>query len=599
MNQSEVAPNARNSRKPADVGVLFFLPVILLLQCYRDTAAPGAWWGDGMELTCAANSLGIPHPTGYPLYVALGHLLIRLFSWVDPAWLMTYFSMMCCGLGAMAIGLSAWGWLRRTRGEAGASRTTGASCMGFALIVGFTRTLWEHASFPEVYPLTFLFVCLLVAKIVSANTDTGPVTARFWLPLAIIWGLAMLHHYSAMAILPLVVLAIGFRAGKFSPRPLAMFAGVSALFLFGYAFVLVRAGMNPELNWGDPSAWDRFITHISGGDYGALNQLRRQSAGGVISGTLFGIAWWGRQILPEANPGYAYSPSIASLLLGSIFLAGAIAGSVIIFKRTRVLAVGLILSLLITLAFSIIYIIPDRDGYFLPALPAMALGWVALLDAVALNFRHPTIRWNRIALVGTWAIAITLAMLQWKQVNKSDDRGPEIWAKYVLSVLPQNAVVITQPGNDSEIYALWYAQMVEGKRPDVTVFGGGFIFKGWYRKYFAHPSRPQVPLFITDRPPTDKATFDVALAAGVVMPNLASREVFFTYPETNSLIQLAPLDPNEASFGLPYAKYLQTGDTSYPFILPSGLLARATMNPESREIARREFAARFGLEPPR
>ena len=35
----------------------------LLAAIYLATAAPCAWWGDGLELSCAAWTLGVAHPT--------------------------------------------------------------------------------------------------------------------------------------------------------------------------------------------------------------------------------------------------------------------------------------------------------------------------------------------------------------------------------------------------------------------------------------------------------------------------------------------------------------------------------------------------------
>ena len=64
---------------------LFLFPFFV----YLDTLAPSITWrhdgADGGDLIAAAYTLGIPHPTGYPLYV----LLARLFTflpWGDIAY---------------------------------------------------------------------------------------------------------------------------------------------------------------------------------------------------------------------------------------------------------------------------------------------------------------------------------------------------------------------------------------------------------------------------------------------------------------------------------------------------------------------------------
>ena len=56
------------------------------LALYLSTLAPTLTWGnenigvDGGELLAAANTLGIPHPPGYPTYT----LLLKLFATVVP-----------------------------------------------------------------------------------------------------------------------------------------------------------------------------------------------------------------------------------------------------------------------------------------------------------------------------------------------------------------------------------------------------------------------------------------------------------------------------------------------------------------------------------
>ena len=57
---------------------------------------------DAAELALAAITLGIPHPTGYPLYMLLGHGWVELFAFGDPGWRLNVFSALCTG-GAIAL----------------------------------------------------------------------------------------------------------------------------------------------------------------------------------------------------------------------------------------------------------------------------------------------------------------------------------------------------------------------------------------------------------------------------------------------------------------------------------------------------------------
>src|SRR5438105_2056790 len=44
---------------------------------YVRTLAPSIVWGDSPELTAAAYTAGVAHPTGYPLYTLLAHIFLH------------------------------------------------------------------------------------------------------------------------------------------------------------------------------------------------------------------------------------------------------------------------------------------------------------------------------------------------------------------------------------------------------------------------------------------------------------------------------------------------------------------------------------------
>src|SRR5512139_4186294 len=83
------------------------MPVALLLgiglfALYGLGACPTIYVGDSGELVTAAHTLGIPHPSGYPLYVLLGKLWTLLVPVGSIAYRMSLFSAACtaaaCGV---------------------------------------------------------------------------------------------------------------------------------------------------------------------------------------------------------------------------------------------------------------------------------------------------------------------------------------------------------------------------------------------------------------------------------------------------------------------------------------------------------------------
>src|SRR5262249_36505116 len=63
-----------------------------LFVLYALGACPTIYVGDSGELVTAVHLLGIPHPTGYPLYVLLGKLWTFALPFRSVAWRMSLFS---------------------------------------------------------------------------------------------------------------------------------------------------------------------------------------------------------------------------------------------------------------------------------------------------------------------------------------------------------------------------------------------------------------------------------------------------------------------------------------------------------------------------
>src|SRR3954468_15486541 len=81
---------------------LIWLALVLsALALYAATLLPGIGSGDTAEFQRVAPSLGVAHPTGYPLYTMLGWLWSQLPLGGTPAWRMNLFS---AATAALAVG---------------------------------------------------------------------------------------------------------------------------------------------------------------------------------------------------------------------------------------------------------------------------------------------------------------------------------------------------------------------------------------------------------------------------------------------------------------------------------------------------------------
>jgi uncharacterized membrane protein len=104
--------------------------------------------GDSGELVAAVHMLGIPHPSGYPLYVLLGKLWTLLPAG-SIAFRMSLFSAACA---AAACGLLYLLCARQGLRPAAAATA--------ALLLAFSPSFWGEANIQRVYALNAVFVVL-------------------------------------------------------------------------------------------------------------------------------------------------------------------------------------------------------------------------------------------------------------------------------------------------------------------------------------------------------------------------------------------------------------------------------------------------------
>jgi len=569
------------------IGCLLTGAIVFLV--YYQTAAPCAWWGDGLELTCAASSLGIPHPTGYPLYMLASNLVIRASGGMDPGRAMTLLSTTLLSLGCgilflfymhiVRLSTNATSIAVNNRPNASSiSSMLPASCLTFA--TAFSLTIWNHATFAEVYPLTFSWVCMLLVFTVSGY-GRKPRLAGAMLACLIL-GILSLNHYSGIALFPLGILYVirFLRISRRRMSAVATLAGCYLACLSGYLYLPLRAASNPQLNWGDPSNFDNFIWVVTGGQFSELKlNVNFQQ---VQDGLIYWFNFWGTQWLPITRHLEPLYP-----VLGFLVIFVSTIGLVRLSRSCRYLAPGLIGCIWTTCIFSLVYKIPDIDAYFIVATPPVLAGMTNFILSRNWFIAGPGHYSGKISSLLLLVMA-ALVFIQFPRIDKSGDRTPLDWGRGVLDLLPENAIILTHADND--IYALWYQQMVLGYRTDVIVFGTNFIGSGWYQRYFEHPGRGSVTAGIRERKPGHKLEHDLALFKGTLRPNFSEdREIFTCYLDRIFSEYLNPVRINSTSLLKDEYRYT----TLYPYDLPSFDVYELSADPALLALPDKKLAKEF------
>ena len=136
---------------------LFGAVFLIVFTLYVLTLAPGVVGGDAGEHQLAVPLLGIPHTTGYPLYILVGKLWTVVVPIGSMAWRMNLFSALG---GALAAGTTALVIYRLAKDRSISkinSPWAGAVVGGITLSYGLT--LWQWSTIAGIRSFNVFFLC--------------------------------------------------------------------------------------------------------------------------------------------------------------------------------------------------------------------------------------------------------------------------------------------------------------------------------------------------------------------------------------------------------------------------------------------------------
>jgi hypothetical protein len=238
----------RHSRVSALTGVLIGGGSFLL---YTRTMAPSLGGTiDSAEFQQAAYSLAVVHPTGYPLYLLLARAWIAIVPFGDPAFRVNLLSAVFAALAVGALYLTIHHL----------THSVPASASG-AILYGVQAIPWAQAGVAEINSLTTMLVGLAFLALLKWDAGAWP------LPIfALIYGLAVSHHRTALLYAPLL-LAFGLLAARrgtarrLNRRDVGLSIGLFLLPFLAYVYLPLRGDTNAVY----PNNWEGFWKWFTGG----------------------------------------------------------------------------------------------------------------------------------------------------------------------------------------------------------------------------------------------------------------------------------------------------------------------------------------------
>ena len=258
-----------------------FISLLLALgvfPVYALTLAPSVGYEDSGELAAALSTLGVTHPSGYPLWTLLGWLFSHLpLGDARIIWKLNLFGAVLTSLAtALFFRLFLFALSDSpvksslVKGDRLANRLAAATA---ALTFAFTRTYWSEAVSLEVYALHLVFLALVtwafLVALSAQRANPGPRADRLWILFAFTLGLSFAHHMMTVLLAP-AFLYLFFRehgAGKVAWLRILKAIPPFLLPLTLYLYLPLRASQKPLMNWGNPDSWGRVWDHVRAAQY--------------------------------------------------------------------------------------------------------------------------------------------------------------------------------------------------------------------------------------------------------------------------------------------------------------------------------------------
>ncbi len=515
---------------------------------YGATLAPGVTLWDAGEFLSAIHSLGVPHPPGTPLYVIIGAVWARIFGPIFGfARSVNFLSALATALGCAVLGAAVARWT--------SSRTAGIAA---GLVAGAMTSVWRSATETEVYALSFALALISLALadragvtgrwrdavfavyvlalavplhlsalvvapgvVAFAATDSS---GRVYAPKAVVLSGSVLLAMALGTTLPalavgsiLVVIAASLTRSDFASRAgwrdgIAL-VGVVLLAASAVFVMYFRAQQDPFVNQGNPASINDLVKVVGREQYDVPSLWPRRAPLWLQIGNVVQYADW--QIAFGLNDwvGASFKRTPLTLLYVALAIAGAAWHRSLDRRSFRAVAVALASASLGAVAVLNLHTGPsygigvlpadaphearERDYFFAIAFALWGawagIGATRLGALLGKRVKRPNVAGALALLIAAAPIA-----LNWRATNRAMDRPPtlaERFAKALLDSASPNAVVFVAGDNDT--YPVWFVQVAEQHRADVTVVTIPLLPADWYRQELSRRHQ-LVPPAVTD-----------------------------------------------------------------------------------------------------
>ncbi|HMN23969.1 MAG TPA: DUF2723 domain-containing protein [Ignavibacteriaceae bacterium] len=567
----------------------YLLTGLIAFVFYMLTIAPSVIEIDTGELAAVQCTLGIAHPTGYPIYTMLGYLFSLLPLPFSKIFQMNLLAAIYCAAAVTIFSITVKLVLdnlntfqfnkikkEKTKKKKQSDKSKVVSihstfvlsdnvkiiaAVFSGLFLALSKTFWFQSTSVEVYSLHLLLITIVIFVLIKAFLffDFEKSISKYWIVFAVTLALGFSNHMTTLLIIPGVAY-LYFAKNGFNTKSIKQIIFMLLIFfpilILIYSYLPISASQNPLMNWGNPTDWEHIIRHISGQQYQVWLFSSSEAAAKQFNYFI--------ENLPKEF---------------SLTLIIVIVGLIVSFIYARKFFIFNMIVFLSTVLYSINYDINDIDSYFLLAYISLAFFAVfGIVQVITFAVR------NKMKIIIPISILILFLGLQfysnYDQVNQKNNFIYEDYTKTLINSLPKNSIVFSYQW-DYFISAAYYFQLVENFRKDVTVIDKELLRRSWYYNQLEtnHPNllkgiKPEVEQFIEALKPFEREQKDKTnnqlleslyrkIMTGLISTNIIKHDYFIAPELVNGEMKRGEFQLPEGYTLVPYLflfKVVNTGN---------------------------------------
>lgn len=447
---------------------------IIVFIIYLFTLAPSVIQIDSGELATVQYTLGIAHPTGYPLFTMLGFLFLQIplglrkitqANLLAATWSVFAIYFFIKVLIVLLINIEE---KKNNIVSKKKQKTVAAikfnedqkifSIIAAAFFLAFSKTFWMQSTSVEVYSFqTMLFALILFFSFKAFSSKEE--YSKSWSLVGLSFAFGFSNHMTTLLAIPFAAILF-FIKEKLTTSSIkiifkTLVLSIPVLVLI-YLYLPIRAAQNPIMNWGNPINFENFWRHFTGKQYQvwlfASFEATKKQLGNFVSN-------------------FPSEFTIVGLFIGLI-------GFIFLYKINKKIFLTTLATFLFAVLYSVNYDIVDLDSYFLLAYMIFSI-WILFGFLLLFSKLEQLLKTKRMIIpIFTILIFVPLASNK-SEVDQSDVYTFEDYTKTILNGVEKNSIILSYQW-DYFISASYYFQNVEHFRKDVVVVDKELLRRSWY-----------------------------------------------------------------------------------------------------------------------